>query len=83
MTVLDYLTLTPQATAVRQRLTAEQVGHLVDAVEQFALISNRPVIEITDRLLCGYDDVLSGRGIDRLVDLIVDVWNDDDTNTAN
>jgi len=75
----DTMPLSANAVAVVQTMTPIQRRHLVDAVEHFALISHRPIVEIAERLLRGYDDVIAGRGSQRLSDLIVDVLMDDDT----
>jgi hypothetical protein len=77
-TIFDRLTLSPEATHILESVSTTARGHLADAVENFVLVSGRPVSEIADRLVCGYFDVLTGGSNRRLMDLIVDVLTDDD-----
>jgi hypothetical protein len=81
-TIFDRLALSAEADAIRHRMTVSALDHLAAAVEHFTLVSHRSVQEITDRLLCGYGDVITGHGHTRLLRLIVDILADDNSTTT-
>ena len=77
-TWLDALTLTPRATAVREQLQPESIVHLEDAIETFASISDRPLVELAERVLCSVGELLDGHGSSTFVQLLLDVIDDND-----
>jgi hypothetical protein len=80
-TIFDSVVLSPEGERIRQLLSPSALDHLAKALGEFILVSDRPVAELADRLLCGFFDAYSGRSGTRLQDLIVDVLTDDDTTT--
>jgi hypothetical protein len=76
-TWLDALDLTPRAATIRAGLEPESILYLEDAIECFASVSDRPVDELAERVLCGLGDLLDGLGAHRLLLLVCDVLNDD------
>lgn len=76
--IFDGLVLTPEGTAIRDVLSAHARRHLADALEHFVSISDRPLAEVADRLLCGFFDAYTGIGSERLQALIHDLLLDDE-----
>lgn len=73
MNWLKDIPLNEAASAVRRSLSPPELASLQRSIEHFALISDRPVVEIAERVLCSTQAMLEGEGSEDFMALLADI----------
>lgn len=75
---LHELPLTGRAAAMRRELSAGEFPSVEASVERLAMITDRPVLELAERLLRGMWAILNHQGPAVMFDLLADVIGDEE-----
>lgn len=70
---LQYVPLSPKGAQVRRILSVWEFNHLQTSIEHLALVTERPIAEVADRLLCSFTDMLHDIGTDTFLALLDDI----------
>ncbi len=70
MNWLHEIPLSPKASALRRQLDVVAFASLQHAAERLVLVTDLPIAEVVDRLLCGVQAMWDGEGPDEFLTLI-------------
>lgn len=73
MNWLAELPLSETAAAVRRTLSPPMFADLQQSIEHLSLITERPIQEVAERLLCSVQAMADGDGPDTFLDLLEDI----------
>ena len=75
---LHELPLSGKASVVRASLSVVEFRELQQSIEHLAMLTEQPVADVAERLLCSYHEMLHGKGADSFLALVDDIASEPD-----